>query len=478
MAANIGTFDSNTSREITLSKLLSIMESLGANRTYVKKLAPNDNSKNQPYFGGHLTDLAFIPSGELIPSNSTSAKTKDPKRQIKYTSELDFTWVDAQKGTYKAPHAKLIYYPQYPEVRFSGFLKGSRVSAGEWMDPYKKGRNEGRWLILGIHPDKKIFGYLATPECNLSKELETTCTLDIGSVFGQLDMSLTATATKQSSKDALIEKLHQIHKLGWVPSCRLTSDMKLIEYKAGNGGGYTLEALLGISPNGFAEPDYLGWEVKQFGVTRFPRIGAKPTTLMTPEPDGGFYKNLGVTEFIRRYGYPDVSGILDRFNFGGKHTVGNKQNRTNLTMRLLGFDADQGKIINAEGKIALMDEEDNVTASWSFAKLMTHWKRKHSQAVYIPATRRKEAGKYQYHYGKDIELGTGTNIEMMLRRMNEGFVFYDPGIKLENASSDKPKTKRRSQFRINHSQLEHLYQKFEFIDVIESESAGGNLPSM
>jgi len=466
MAANTGTFDSSASREIVLAKLLSIMESLGVTKTYAKKLAPNDNSKNQPYFGGHLTDLAFIPSGELVSSKSTSAKTKDPKRQIKYTTELDFTWFDADGETHKAPNAKLIYYPQYPEVRFSGFLQGSEAKAGEWMDPYKQGRSEGRWLILGVHPGKKIFGYLVTPDCNLSKELDNTTLVDIGSVFGQIDMNSPATAIKQSSKDALIEKLREIHELGWVSSHRLTADMELIDYKAANGGGYTLEALLGISPNGFAEPDYLGWEVKQFGVNRFPRSGAKPTTLMTPEPDGGFYKDVGVAEFIRRYGYPDVSGIPDRLNFGGKHTVGNQQSRTNLIMKLIGFDADEGKIADADGKIALIDAGDNITASWSFAKLMGHWKRKHSQAVYIPALRRKESNTHEYHYGKEVELGTGTNIEMMLQRMHEGFVFYDPGIKLENASSDGPKSKRRSQFRINHSQLEHLYQRFEFIDLI------------
>jgi hypothetical protein len=467
MTDNTGTFDSSACKEATLNKVLSIMASLGVTKTYIKKLAPNDNSKNQPYFGGHLTDLAFIPSGELIPSQSTSGKTKDPKRQIKYTTNLNFTWFDADGATYDAPNAKLIYYPQYPEVRFSGFLQGSRAKAGEWMDPYKQGRSEGRWLILGVHPDEKAFGYLVTPECNLARELENTTLQDIGSVFGQVDMAMPSATKKQSSREALIAKLREIHEMGWVSSRRLTAEMEVIEYKALNGGGYTLEALLGISPNGFAEPDYLGWEVKQFGVKKLPRIGAKPTTLMTPEPDGGFYKDVGVIEFVHRYGYADVSGIADRYNFGGKHLVGKLQDRTNLTLSLLGYNANEGKIEDAAGKIALLDVDENITASWSFAKLMDHWKRKHSQAVYIPSLKRKEAGEYQYHYGKDIELGTGTNIEMMLQRMHDGFVFYDPGIKVEHASSDKPKTKRRNQFRINHKQLEQLYQKFEFTDVLD-----------
>ncbi|MEO0062747.1 MAG: hypothetical protein RLZZ08_1307, partial [Pseudomonadota bacterium] len=34
---------------------------------------------------------------------------------------------------------------------------------------------------------------------------------------------------------------------------------------------YTLEAELGITPNGIAEPDFQGWEVKQYGVRDFVR---------------------------------------------------------------------------------------------------------------------------------------------------------------------------------------------------------------
>ena len=46
---------------------------------------------------------------------------------------------------------------------------------------------------------------------------------------------------------------------------------------------------------------------------------------MTPEPNGGVYSAEGVIKFIRKYGYPDKSGKIDRFNFGGihnKHTPG------------------------------------------------------------------------------------------------------------------------------------------------------------
>ncbi len=470
MAPKQGTYDTNSAKELSVEAVTALLQNLDCSQIYVKKLAPNDNSKNQPYFGGHLTDLPFIPTGELVASASVSNKTAGAaKRKIKYQTQLDLSWVDADGAVYPAPHSKLIYYPQYPEVRFSGFLRGSKVNASEWMSPDKQGRSEGRWLILGVTQDESIFAYLATPESRLSHELADTNFIEVSNIFWQIDID--HSAPKVSTRDALVRKLLEIHHMGWIPSQRLDSGMNVIPYKAPNGGGYTLESMLGISPNGIAEPDYLGWEVKQFGVTRFPGTGSKPTTLMTPEPNGGFYRESGAIEFVRNYGYPDKSGKLDRLNFGGKHNVGECQKLTGLTMQLIGFDTATSSITDAEGVIALIDKSDNITASWSFAKLMDHWKRKHSQVVYIPCLKHKqETGIIEYHYGKDIEMGTGTDFEMILSAMHLGTVYYDPGIKLEHTSTGKPKIKRRSQFRVNHKHLDTLYKKFEFVDVESAAS--------
>lgn len=463
MTGNEGTFDNAASKSIKLEQLVKIFGNLGAKSLYVKKLAPNDNSKNQPYFGGHLTDLSFIPAGELVGSNTESKKKVDPKRKIKYQASVNLSWVDAEGITYPAPHAKLIYYPQYPEVRFSGFLKGSKANASEWMDPYKKGRSLGRWLILGVTPDEKTYAYLVTPECALSKELEATSFIEITNVFGQIDIAHTGVTDTRS---ALLKKLLEINCMGWIAGQRLKGDGSLIPYKALNGGGYTLESILGIIPNGKAEPDYLGWEVKQFGIKKFPRIGAKPTTLFTPEPDGGYYRLHGASDFVRAFGYPDRSGIPDRLNFGGRHIANKVCNATQLTMNVEGFDPEESRITDASGAVTLTDSANTIAASWGFAKIMDHWKRKHSQAVYVPCmARRASSGSTEYHYGVDVELGIGTDFEMFLSAMIQGMVYYDPGIKLENASTENSKIKQRSQFRVNHKHLNSLYRKLEFVDV-------------
>ncbi|AMO67335.1 MULTISPECIES: MvaI/BcnI family restriction endonuclease [Spongiibacteraceae] len=463
MTSTPGTYDTDTAKHISLDQLVALFAGVGATSLYVKKLAPNDNSKNQPYLGAQLTDLAFIPTGEPVPSATASGKTSDPKRQIKYQVPVDLAWIDADSKTYEAPHAKLIYYPQYPEVRFSGFLKGSPVNASEWMDRYRKGTSIGRWLILGVSASKKVYAYLATPDSALSKELDHTNLLDIGSVFGQIDIRHTGVTDTRS---ALLHKLLEIHNMGWIAGQRLSSDEIAIPYKAPNGGGYTLESLLGIVPNGISEPDYLGWEVKQFGVTGFPQKGAKPTTLMTPEPNGGYYKVQGAAEFVRAFGYPDKSGIPDRLNFGGRHIAGVLCSATNLVMNVEGFDHNNGRITDATGAITLRDQANTVAASWSFSKIMDHWKRKHSQAVYVPCIMRPSGtGSREYSYGDTVELGTGTDFEMFLSATMDKAVYYDPGIKLENASTDKAKLKLRSQFRVNHKHLPSLYRNLEYVQL-------------
>lgn len=462
MSSKIGTYDTQAAQNAKLSDVLAVLAKFNVDDIYIKKLAPNDNSKNQPYFGAHLTDLPFIPTGNIESSKSISQKTNNPKRKIKYQAQLDMSWVDVEGYEYPAPNSKLIYYPQYPEVRFSGFLKGSNANVSKWMDVNKEGRSLGRWLILGV-AKSKVYAYLASPESLLSKELENMDLISTTTIFGQVD--LRHLTHGKDTRSALLEKLLEIHEMGWISGCKLSKDLVAKPYKAQNGGGYTLEAMLGVTPNGIAEPDYLGWEVKQFGVKAFPLKSAKPTTLMTPEPNNGYYKTDGVVQFMHKYGYPDKSGKPDRINFGGRHVANKVCAATNLTMEVQGFDAVTSSIFDADGQLALVSGTDDIAASWSFAKLMDHWKKKHSQAVYIPCMMRKGIASTEYCYGNDIELGVGTTFEMFLASMILGHVYYDPGIKLENASSSRPTTKRRSQFRVNHKHLDSLYKKLEFVNV-------------
>ena len=260
-------------------------------------------------------------------------------------------------------------------------------------------------------------------------------------------------------KSTLLSELRRIHSLGWIHGKRLNKHGDQVPCDSRNCGGYTLETELGITPNGLAEPDYLGWEIKTYTVAAFSRLQSSVITLMTPEPDGGMYKELGPEAFIRQFGYPDVAGRLGRLNFGGVHIHDRPHPRTGLRMVLTDFDFKDNKILNAEGGLALVSE-DKCAASWSFRKLIEHWKKKHDKTAFLP-NKVKKGPPRQYLYANLVQLGQGSKFEMFLNAFISGSLYYDPGIKLEDAPERPSKIKRRNQFRMRSRNLGSLYQRFE-----------------
>lgn len=186
---------------------------------------------------------------------------------------------------------------------------------------------------------------------------------------------------------------------------------------------------------------------------------------MTPEPTDGLYKTQGTEYFIRTYGYLDRLGRLDRMNFGGIHKAGELHSTTKLKLQLIGFDQESGKIRNTNGRIALVDQNENEAASWSFSSLLLHWNRKHDKACYVPSLSDTK-GQRKYKYGNNVILGTGTDFQLFLAQIANGHIYYDPGIKLEKMSTN-PIIKKRSQFRIKSRFLKYLYKKNEIIDIID-----------
>ncbi len=61
-------------------------------------------------------------------------------------------------------------------------------------------------------------------------------------------------------------------------------------------------------------------------------------------------------------------------------------------------------------------------------------------------------------YGKDIKLCRSTDLTLLLKGISTGYVYYDPGIKLDRATG---KTHRRSQFRVKFNQVDMIYRHSE-----------------
>jgi MvaI/BcnI restriction endonuclease family len=431
----------------TLTELKSVMAKAGANRLYVKFLAPNDNSKNQVYLGGDFSVLNQLPTEAPEPQDS----------QTTLWAKLRFAWLHLDGSSSVAPDSKLILYPQYPEVRLSGFLKGCRNAPNDLFNIEKQGRSLGRVLFFGITNSDVVLAAIASPNTKLSAEIHELKPADPKSVLLQLPLTESG-----DSRSVLLAELRRIHDLGWISSKALRADGTIRPCNSPNCVGYTLEAELGIAQNGRPEPDYLGWEIKASQVKDYLRPPtAKAQTLFTPEPNGGFYKTSGPEAFVRRYGYADRQGRADRLNFGGVFRNGVRAELTGLTLALDGYDADSHKIENPSGAIVLLDDTQEVAASWSFPALLALWSRKHGKAAYIPAE--KSDIDWLYRYGANVRLATGTDFLLFLKAVQVGAVYYDPGIKVEEASTSKPKLKRRSQFRIGSNGLNALYHTIETV---------------
>jgi hypothetical protein len=429
---------------LTLDQVRAAMAAAGVTRLFAKPLSPNDNSKNQIYLGGDLSVINTLPAGD--PVASTSGKHDTPI----FKAALRFLWLDDAGRTAPAPNAQLILYPQYPEVRMSGFLLRAPNAPRELL----ASRDAGRILLLGVTRDECLVGYAAPAESPLAREVAAMSIAERTGVLLHIPLN---TVEGADSRARLLEALCRISRQEWINGWRLLPTGVATTCVAPNCVGITLESELGITSNGRAEPDFDGWEVKAHTVASFARDETGTVTLLTPEPTGGVYATEGALEFVRRFGYADKRGREDRLNFGGVHKVGEVCAATSLTMMLDGFDVQSGKITKSDGALQLVTATGVIAASWSFAGLLAHWNRKHAKAVYVPALKRKEPF-VGFRYGSHVMLAEGTDYRRFFDGLASGLVYYDPGIKVESASS-KPAVKKRSQFRIRRSLLNTLYHR-------------------
>ncbi len=428
-----------------LTELANTFQRLGVQQLLCKRLAENDNSKQQIYLGTGFQALNLLPFGEVESSGTTTIPTMK--------APIPLSWIGENGIVTPARHAQLILYPSYPEVRLSGFLRGCPSAPSELMRPTSAGRRrhnngpDGRLLFFGITGNRTILAHAAADQSDLANDfkryLERVNVHEVG-VFIEIPLS-----NDGDSRSQLLAKLREIHKAGWHNSCRLTATRELMPYVAQNGAGYTLEALLDIVPNGRAEPDYLGWELKACGSDRL--------TLMTPEPDSGYYGENGVEAFVRRYGR-DVGS--DTLYFTGMHSLGRRCDATSLTLQIGGFNSVSEKITDVNGGVYLVENDGTIAAGWSFRRMLHHWGRKHAFAAYVPYEKRQTNG-LAYRFTSPVSLAEGTTFVHFLNALNAGRVFYDPAPKVMGASSPRPRVKARSQFRIRRSALSHLYERFE-----------------
>ncbi len=417
---------------MNLEDLKQLLRKKGATEFLYKKLSDNDNSKQQIYLGGSYEALQSLPIGKIY----AEAGTKRPT----FKSTLKMSWLSDDGRICPAPNAKLILYPKYPEIRLSGFLSGCANAPNKYLQPktsYERtGSYDGRVLVLCPIKDN-IIAYLAISGSSISNYLSKKI---YTGVFGKEPIS------HINSKKELILTLKKAYQENPHEKVRLFPDGIIRPYDKKNAAGYTLEAQFGIIPNGSPNPDYNGWELKCHKDNTI--------TLMTPQPNGGLYAELGNREFVNRYGHVAEDGGK---YFTGPYYCKPSDKFPNRRIHVTGFNPDEGKegkITDSSGAIYLM-EGDIELASWSFAHILSHWNQKHNKACYVEYKNYVEYGKpiTKIEFLPNILLCEGTSAIKLIKAILNNLVYYDPGSKV-SANGDQ---KSRSQFRVKFDNLNQLY---------------------
>ena len=448
----------------SIDQIRALFERHGVSQVYVKKLAPKqDNEKNQIYLGSGLDGATNLFPATIVarsPSESTE-KRKSAQGKPKVEAQIDLAWLDRSGGLHDAPHARLIDYFQYPEIRFSGFMRGCDEPP-DALRRDKQAEYGARYLMLGVSNSGKTIGLVITElEDELARafpdlpELGAFPSLRVLSLVGGPGVSPT---------EMLLHEIGAIHRGGWHPSVILKPrENAPIPFRGNQGGGYTLEALLGVPANADKAPDKHGYEIKTYAKGKI--------SLMTPTADAGYEGAHTFREFLAKYGRPGKAND-GRVVFTGVHRCGTTNAATGCELVVLGYDANTDTFSSdtSEIVVAIVHQESGaIISGWTFKKLADGWNKKHASAAYVARDKRVHEGNddhdFDYHYLEEVFICEGTDIWRLLRAIHSGEVYFDPAHTIYASGEAKV----RPQWRINtnrlHECLTHLYREVTLVSV-------------
>lgn len=454
-----------------IQQVHDLLTRAGAESIWVKCLTRNHNSKQQVWLASDPSDLSFLPLGvpSYTPAKSQKKKAGAPVIQI----PVPWHWV-TPNGEFDAPNAKMCYYPQYPEVRFSGFLQGCKEAPSELLGESKRGHELNRCLFFGPVKDKDgtishVVGLVVGAPSSASHYVLDMDTFEEGHIC-PVKYKTEHTVGEISILEKALVKIIGRKITPW----RMLNDGQQVRpYIAPNAPGLTLEAELGVGENAIPGPDFDVWELKAIKQPSLERLSNHRVTLFTPQPDLGWTTRHSQAEFVLRYGHvsgTDESGEPNEYYFtsGDINRFGEDKDRAKLNLKLEGFiDA---KHFDPNGMIALYDKETGeLAAGWSYLKLLEHWQRKHDRAAYVPYLKEGRGDSTTVEFGPLITLGISTSFGLFLQAFQDGKAVYDPGVKI-TLKNGKWTSHPRSQFRINLKDIGAIYQKVREVDLRASEA--------
>ncbi len=88
----------------SLDAIRGLMKDQGVVTLVFKRLAPNDNSKNQIYLGGNYSAMQLLPFGKVY----TDESRIDSKRD-RFKADLPFFWMDDVGGLFRLRALSLFF---------------------------------------------------------------------------------------------------------------------------------------------------------------------------------------------------------------------------------------------------------------------------------------------------------------------------------------------------------------------------------
>ncbi|MDC0225003.1 MvaI/BcnI restriction endonuclease family protein [Deltaproteobacteria bacterium] len=443
-------------------ELEDIFSKNGVNQIYVKELSPKqDNDKNQIYIGDFSSNLPGI-SKRRGPSKSNLKRKSEIGKTI-VEKLLTFYWLDKNGEKYHAPNTRVIHYFQYgkKENRISGFLENctSPPDSLRIVNQQKYGK---RILCIGVNQNKDVIALVINQlEDTLVKNFPVLQKTTVSRIF----KSHTIGYLGHDPKDLLINELKGIISKGWHKSIRLPPNHRHpIPFKGSQGGGYTLEALMGIVSNSKKTPDKYGYEIKSYSKSK------KTVSLMTPTADLGYEGKNNFRDFMSKYGKPKKGGN-GRIDYTGRQKSGRINQSTGSVLRVNGYDEATDDFDENTDSINVEIFNNNfaeVASGWSFNKLFESWNNKHQLACYVPYVKREFSGvghDYEYKFSDKILICEGTNILRLIRSIHLGNVFYDPGHVIYSNGKSKVRPQWRTTLTHNYRCIQNLYNYIEEISI-------------
>lgn len=327
-----------------------------------------------PYFAETNTSVAFLVPTPTGYEKSIMDATKPLRELLKFAKVHDYE--KQGQGQENKVIIESHFVTKDDVINTTASLYRPNTKHGDpriWFSDLKKYCKPCNLLAILVF-NKELY------VINLSdKEIQASL-FNKGHVFSYLELSLNEYI---STAEELLEKLHEIHRRGFIPSVT-----------AGDPGvGDTLENALGISRNNSKTPDYKGIELK---ATRISKNGEKRTisrsTLFTKVPDSG----LSYSEILDKYGKVQIPRGQTEPRKQIYETLSTKKYNAYGLKLVVDYDAD---------KLNLIDDAQptpNLVSSWDLEILRKTLLTKHPETFWVKAASELREDWEYFRYDKVV----------------------------------------------------------------------------